>query len=176
MSLQTDLEDAIARIKADSQKIHDIAHGDDQSVVSTDGGNVKTVAKAVKDIETNIQTQLTNLGATAITLNAKVAKAEKAATTAGTHVATSKKLVNSLNLPPDLTGYGGQLLGIKKTEDGYEPIPSTAVFYGLRRDGAKLILETGQGTFDANKFATWMVAPPGLTFSVASNGHLKINI
>lgn len=55
MTLQTDLQEAVVRVQTDSQILHQIVHGDNQSVVPTDGGNVKTVAKAIKDIEDTIQ-------------------------------------------------------------------------------------------------------------------------
>ena len=50
------------------------------------------------------------------------------------------------------------------------------MFYGLRKDGAKLIAETGEDTFNAREFPIWMVTLPGLDFSISENGHLLINI
>jgi hypothetical protein len=54
MTLQTDLQDAITRIQSDSDMLHDIAHGDETALITTDNGTVKSVAKAVKDITDNI--------------------------------------------------------------------------------------------------------------------------
>lgn len=54
MTLQTDLQDAVMRAQNDTQILHNIIHGDDQTLVSTDGGNVKTIAKTIKDIESTI--------------------------------------------------------------------------------------------------------------------------
>ena len=68
MTLQTDLQDAVARVQTDSQLLHTIVHGDDQTTVPTDGGNVKSAAKAIKDIEDGIQAGLTDLGASADSL------------------------------------------------------------------------------------------------------------
>jgi hypothetical protein len=48
MTLQTDLQEAVVRVQADSQILHQIVHGDNQTVVPTEGGNVKTVAKAIR--------------------------------------------------------------------------------------------------------------------------------
>jgi len=109
MTLQTDLQDAVARVESDSQILHNIIHG-------------------------------------------------------------------GLNLPTDLNGHAGQLLAINETEDGYEPIESKAVFYGLKKDGAKLIAVSGEGTFDASEFPVWMVGLPGMNYAVNENGHLLINI
>lgn len=46
MTLKTDLD----HIASDAAKLHDIVHGTDTQTVSTDGGPVKSVAKAIKDI------------------------------------------------------------------------------------------------------------------------------
>lgn len=67
MTLQTDLQEAVVRVQADSQILHQIVHGDNQSIVPTEGGNVKTVAKAIKDIEDTIQEGLSDLGAAGAT-------------------------------------------------------------------------------------------------------------
>ena len=54
MTLQTDLQDAIARIQTDSDVLHDIVHGDDAATITTENGPVKSVAKSVKDITDQI--------------------------------------------------------------------------------------------------------------------------
>ena len=104
MTLQTDLQEAVVRVQFDSQILHQIVHGNDQTVVPTEGGNVKTVAKAIKDIE------------------------------------------------------------------------DKGVFYGLRKDGAKLLAESGNGTFVAKDYLVWFITLPGVDFSIGPNGHLHINI
>lgn len=176
MTLQTDLQDAVARVQTDSQILHDIIHGDDQTTIPTEGGNVKTPAKAIKDIEDEIQAGISELGATSTQLADAVQSAEQKADEAETHAQTAQGIAQSLNLPADLNGHAGKLLAVNQTEDGYAPIESKAVFYGLRKDGAKLIAETGEGTFNAREFPIWMVTLPGLDFSINENGHLLINI
>lgn len=52
MTLKTDID----QLAADAVIMHDIIHGDSSSTVSTDGGAVKTVAKAVADAEAAIVT------------------------------------------------------------------------------------------------------------------------
>lgn len=54
MTLQTDLETAVAKVTADSTALHSIVHGPASgagSTVTTEGGDVKTVAKAIADLE-----------------------------------------------------------------------------------------------------------------------------
>ena len=54
MTLQTDLETAVADVRADSVKLKKIVNGPASgagSTVTTDSGDVKTVAKAVADLE-----------------------------------------------------------------------------------------------------------------------------
>ena len=41
MTLQTDLETAVAQVTADSQKLKDIVNGDTTTVVNVDSGPVK---------------------------------------------------------------------------------------------------------------------------------------
>lgn len=50
MSLQTDLQTAVAKVTADGNLLHDIVHGDAVSTVVTESGPVKTVAKAIADV------------------------------------------------------------------------------------------------------------------------------
>ena len=50
MTLQTDLETAVAQVTADSQKLKDIVNGDTITVVNVDSGPVKSVAKAIAEI------------------------------------------------------------------------------------------------------------------------------
>lgn len=50
MTLQTDLETAIAQVLADSLKLKDIVNGDAAMVVTVDSGPVKSVAKAIAEI------------------------------------------------------------------------------------------------------------------------------
>ena len=50
MSLQTDLQTAVAKVTADGNLLHNIVHGDAISTVVTESGPVKTVAKAIADV------------------------------------------------------------------------------------------------------------------------------
>lgn len=52
MTLKTDID----QLAADAAILHDIVHGNSSSTVSTEGGAVKTVAKAVADAEAAIVT------------------------------------------------------------------------------------------------------------------------
>ena len=54
MTLETDLRAAVSRADADSRLLHDIVHGDATETVTTEGGTVKTVAKAIGDVETAV--------------------------------------------------------------------------------------------------------------------------
>ena len=56
MTLKDDLDDAVESIKEDAEKLRDIVQGDDTKVVTTENGNVDSVAKVLKDIETEAET------------------------------------------------------------------------------------------------------------------------
>lgn len=53
MTLKTDID----QIAVDAGKLHDIVHGGSTAVVATDGGTVKSVAKAIADLEVQIVTE-----------------------------------------------------------------------------------------------------------------------
>ncbi len=88
MSLQSDLTTAVAKATTDSGLLHDIVHGDDQTLVQTEGGQVKTVAKAMADIDVQLQSSMAEF-------DAKVAEAADSASSASaseTNAATSEGL------------------------------------------------------------------------------------
>ena len=77
MSLQTDLQAAVDKAQAASGKLHDVVNGDAASTVATESGPVKTVAKAIADIEADID-------ASRAELDQKVADASNSAASADT--------------------------------------------------------------------------------------------
>ena len=54
MNIETQLREAAARADADSRLLHEIVHGDVTATVDTEGGPVKTVAKAIGDVEAGV--------------------------------------------------------------------------------------------------------------------------
>ena len=54
MNLEAELRAAVSRADADSRLLHDIVHGDAAATVETEGGPVKSVAKAVRDVEAGV--------------------------------------------------------------------------------------------------------------------------
>ena len=49
-NMQERLETAIERTETDSSLFHDVVHGPDTATVTTENGQVPTVAKALKDV------------------------------------------------------------------------------------------------------------------------------
>ncbi len=54
MTIEADLRAAVSRADTDSRLLHDIIHGDATTTVDTEGGTVKTVAKAIGDVEVSV--------------------------------------------------------------------------------------------------------------------------
>lgn len=54
MTIETDLRAAADKATADSLLLHQIVHGDAETTVSTEGGPVKSVAKAIDDVEASV--------------------------------------------------------------------------------------------------------------------------
>lgn len=172
MTLQQDLETAIALVQADSQILHDIIHGGINTTTQTNNGPVISPAKAIHDIEETIQTSLVDLGMTATLLNQSVEQAELHEMNARSYAETALSYTQALNLPDNLQGQSGRLLAVNADEDGYEVIESQSIFYGLRLNGAELLFETGDGSFIESDFATWVITLPGVDFGIDVDGHL----
>ena len=51
MTIETQLREAAARAETDSRLLHEIVHGDAATTVTTEGGAVKSAAKAIGDVE-----------------------------------------------------------------------------------------------------------------------------
>ena len=54
MNIETQLREAAARAETDSRLLHEIVHGDAAATVDTEGGPVKTAAKAIGDVEAGV--------------------------------------------------------------------------------------------------------------------------
>ena len=54
MNIETQLRAAVSRADTDSRLLHEIVHGDAAAAVDTEGGPVKTVAKAIGDVEAGV--------------------------------------------------------------------------------------------------------------------------
>ena len=51
MNIETELRAAVSRAETDSRLLHEIVHGDAATAVTTEGGPVKSVTKAIGDVE-----------------------------------------------------------------------------------------------------------------------------
>lgn len=60
-SMRDKLSSAVNSAEADSSLFHNIVHGNDTTVVSTEGGQVPSVAKAIKDICATITNESNNI-------------------------------------------------------------------------------------------------------------------
>lgn len=49
-NMEERLEAAVSQVEVDGKKWHNIIHGDENTVVTTENGDVPTVAKQLKDI------------------------------------------------------------------------------------------------------------------------------
>ena len=176
MTVQTDLQNAVTLIQKDSHLLHTIVHGNDETDVPTENGTVKTVSKVLKEMEHMFQEGLDTFGMVGESLTEAVAEVERCRDAAQHHVKEAQTLVNALHLPTDLKGQAGKLLAVKQDATGYEAVSSKAVFYGLRKEGARLIAETGDGTYEASQFPIWFITLPGVTMTLNPDGHLLINI
>ncbi|GAB4387213.1 discoidin domain-containing protein [Albidovulum sp.] len=99
MTLQTDLQAAIAKATAAAQKLHDVVHGDPAATIETDNGPVKTVAKTIADNEAAI-------AASRAELDQKVAEAAGSAAAAAGDADRAELAASSLQLPLPV-GSGG---------------------------------------------------------------------
>ena len=61
MSLQNDLENAVTQVQQDSQTLHEIVHGDSETTVMTEGGEVSSPAKVMREVENATQAAIDEL-------------------------------------------------------------------------------------------------------------------
>ena len=61
MTIESDLRAAVSRADTDSLLSHEIVHGDATAAVETEGGPVKTVAKAIDDVEIAVAAAATSM-------------------------------------------------------------------------------------------------------------------
>ncbi len=176
MTLQQDLEQAVARVTQDSQTLHEIVHGDEQTVVLTEGGDVSSPAKVIFDIEQQIQHQLTDLNITLNALQDAVAEAQGYADNAEHQAQTATTAANSTNFPADLTEGAGKLLAVNDEESGYTLTQTSSTVYGLSKAGAKLKLHINEDRCNANTFLSYFIAPVGIAIEIDTRGHLLVTV
>jgi len=95
MTLQTDLENAVLTVQTDSQILHNIVHGDAQSTITVSSGEVKTMAKAISDIEVAGNQQIESLNINSVELQNAVTTATQEASNAQSYANQAVTLVNS---------------------------------------------------------------------------------
>lgn len=99
MSLQTQLENAISQIEADTALLNQIIHGDDTTTVTTDNGEVKTAAKIMKDLTDNINTVLVDLNVNAQALSNAVDSSETFSNDAQAALTAAQQVLESMAYP-----------------------------------------------------------------------------
>ncbi len=176
MTLQKDLEQAVTRVTEDSQTLHEIVHGDEQTVVITEGGDVSSPAKVIFDIEQQLQQQLTDLNVTLNALNDAVAQAQHYADNAEHQAQVATTAANSTHFPADLTDGAGKLLAVNDKETGYVLTQSSSTVYGFSKEGAKLRVHINEEYCDANSFLTYCIAPVGIAVEIDTRGHLLVTV
>jgi len=201
MTLQTDLQAAVAQATAASQTLHDIVHGDATSSVATDGGPVKTAAKAIADVETSIQT---HMGTLTTHVNAAAASETAAATSSVQANLWAEELENVEVTPgafsakhhaakADAHRIKSSLWSDAPVAQAVEPgrfsakhwaeqaalaAQVTSVFHGLGIDVSGILQWTSgsAGTFVASDFSDWFLLPQGAVVSLNTQGHLEVTV
>lgn len=101
MTIQSDLQAAVSKATAASQKLHEVVHGDAASTVATENGPVKTVAKTIADNEAEI-------AASRGELDQKVADAAASAAAAAADADRAEQAANTIVIPlPVVSGGTG---------------------------------------------------------------------
>ncbi len=99
MNLETELRAAVSRADTDSRLLHEIVHGDAAATVDTEGGAVKTVAKAIGDVEAGVA-----VAATVVTEGVAATEAARDASIAArdaAQAAVGGVLVSAADTTPD---------------------------------------------------------------------------
>ena len=201
MSLQADLQAAVDKASAASAKLHAVVHGDGASTVETEGGPIKTVAKAIADIEAS-------LDAGRAELDGKVATASASEEAAAASEAKSRQWAEeSEDAEVEAGAFSARHHAVKasahrqKAESwadaaiNHEVEPDRysarhwaeqarilaqggAEFHGLgvAADGTLVWTHSTAGNFVADNYDVWWLAPVGITLSINELGHLEVRI
>ena len=87
MTLKTRLDEAVGTIEGDAQLLHEIVHGDDQTTVTTESGQVKSVSNVIHGVQTQLDASrqdLTNQVTTATQQASNAAQSASSASTSAT--------------------------------------------------------------------------------------------
>jgi hypothetical protein len=95
MTLQTDLETAVLAVQSDSQILHNIIHGDAQSTITINSGEIKTISKVVADIEATATQQIETLNIGSAALQSAVDTATEEANNSASSANQAATLVSS---------------------------------------------------------------------------------
>ena len=201
MSLQADLQAAVDRASAASQKLHAVVHGDAASTVETEAGPVKTVAKAIADIEASLEAGRSEL-------DGKVAAAAASEEAAAASEAKSRQWAEETeDVEVEAGAFSARHHAVKasahreKAESWAEsPVDAEvepdrysarhwaeqarlfanggAEFHGLTvgNDGSLVWTHGTAGSFAVTDFDVWWLVPPGVSLSIDELGHLEARI
>jgi hypothetical protein len=137
MSLQTDLQAAVDTAQAASGKLHDVVNGDATSTVATESGPVKTVAKAIADIEADID-------ASRAELDQKVADAASSASAAGVSQTASEAARSAAELAQ---------VGAEVAEVGAQSAETSALGAQVASEAARDAASTSANSAAASELA-----------------------
>lgn len=87
LNLQQQIEAVVDKATADATILHTIVHGDAQTDVITEGGPVKTVAKAIKGVQDDLAASRTELTQQVTVATTQAGNAAQSATLASTKAA-----------------------------------------------------------------------------------------
>ncbi len=160
LTLQERLETATTQVETDSGLLHDIVHGDAATEVATEGGNVKSAAKAIADLEATYEAA--SVVATVTTL-----RDESQAYSDQAHAWAEE--------PEDTEVAPGQYSALHHAAKAQQAAASLVFAgHGLTRNGAALEWSHGDDPFDASAPDEWAVLPGNAVFSINANGHLEV--
>lgn len=90
MTLQTTLENAVTQTAVDSDLFHQIVHGSDSGTVTTEGGDLNTVAKLLKDADDRINSEASGILASTVAKASEATQSAQAAALSASAAADSE--------------------------------------------------------------------------------------
>ena len=138
------------------------------------GPTTASIDQAAVDAQT-AATKATEAATSASNANDAADDAEAAQTAAELARDQAQGAIDAVPTGTELVGQESKFLTVNAAETGYELVSSTAGFYGLKKQSDSLILDKGDGNFDAGDYIWSGVHPAGLTFSINAAGHLVVS-
>lgn len=152
MTLQTTLENAVTQTAVDSDLFHQIVHGSDSETVATEGGDLNTVAKLLKDTDNRINSEASGILASTVTRADEATQSAQAAALSATEAAGSEVQSDNRATAAAMSADGAQISANSASQSAAQAAGSAQLAANAQlASDANAATATGQATVSSEK-------------------------